>query len=69
MTKRALLVIDMLNDFIEPGAAFMWAGRGGDCRAIAQEVRRFREAGEPVILSVTITWLPIPNLPCSLPTV
>lgn len=50
MTKRALLVIDMLNDFIEPRGS-LYVGRAGEeiVEAIAQEVRRFREAGEPVI--------------------
>lgn len=50
MTKRALLVIDMLNDFIEPEGSLS-VGRAGEeiIGPIAREIRRFRGAGEPVI--------------------
>ena len=50
MPKRALLVIDMLKDFIEPEGS-LYVGKAGEAiiEAVAQEIRRFREAGEPVI--------------------
>ncbi len=50
MGRRALLVIDMLNDFVTPGGALYC---GDTARAIIPRVRaaieRFRQAGDPVI--------------------
>ncbi|NLP17507.1 MAG: cysteine hydrolase [Firmicutes bacterium] len=50
MTKRALLVIDMLNDFILPEGSLS-VGPAGEAIVplIAQQIKEFREAGEPVI--------------------
>ncbi|MFY9415579.1 MAG: isochorismatase family cysteine hydrolase [bacterium] len=50
MPKRALLVIDMLKDFIEPEGS-LYVGKAGEAiiEPVAREIRRFREAGEPVI--------------------
>jgi nicotinamidase/pyrazinamidase len=50
MTKRALLVIDMLNDFILPEGSLSVGPAGREIiETIREEIRRFREAGEPVL--------------------
>lgn len=50
MVKRALLVIDMLNDFILPEGSLS-VGPVGEkvIEPIAAEMKSFREAGDPII--------------------
>jgi len=50
MTKRALLVIDMLNDFILPQGSLTVGPAGEEIvPLIAQKIAEFREAGQAVI--------------------
>jgi len=49
MKKEALLVIDMLNDFVLPGAPLEVPDTGRIIKNIQQEVSRARAAGRPVI--------------------
>lgn len=50
MGKVALLVIDMLVDFIEPeGSLYIGPAAAGVEKAVAREIARARESGKPVI--------------------
>lgn len=49
MAKRALLVIDMLNDFLLPGAPLEVPEGRGAIPCIASEINRARLEGVPVI--------------------
>ena len=46
---RALLVIDMLNDFVLPGAVLEVPAARGIVPAVAARLRGFRTAGRPVV--------------------
>jgi len=46
---RALLVIDMLNDFVLPGAVLEIPPAAEILPAVARRIQAFREAGRPVI--------------------
>ncbi len=49
MAKRALLVIDMLNDFVKEGAPLEVPDARKVVPAIREEIERARKEGEPVI--------------------
>ena len=49
MKKEALLVIDMLNDFVLPGAPLEVPGTRGIISSIRHEIDRARAAGQPVL--------------------
>lgn len=49
MAKKALLVIDMLNDFVREGAPLEVPNTRKVIPSIKREVERTRKAGEPVI--------------------
>lgn len=49
MSKEALLVIDMLNDFVLPGAPLEVPDTRKVIPAIRREIMKAREAGTPVI--------------------
>ena len=49
MPKEALLVIDMLNDFVLPGAPLEVPDTRGAVPAIRREIEHARAAGNPVI--------------------
>lgn len=50
MSKKALIVIDMLRDFIEPdGKLYIGPTAGKVTQAISEEIRKARSSGWPVI--------------------